>query len=385
MKDKEFSQSLDLLRFPLALMVVVVHVFSWRSNVETGWEYLDTFRMVNYARSIIKATLADTRVPFYFFMAGYFFFKSRTFSINVYIQKLRNRVHSLLIPYILWISIAIVIVVITFIPPIGNFQNNRDLHNLNISISSILNCFWNYDGSLVGKPIDNHGYPLVTPLWFVRDLMIVVVTTPLLHICLKYIGKLFLVALGLLWFFYPQSSNVFGYGLTVAYFFFSLGGFVFIEKVNIILFFRKQKYLLYLIYISCSIYLFLHLLPCIDSLYTGGHSFTGVAGYIFKLMTPIGILCFLSIADQIVTSKIISPSKFLSKIAFFIYVGHALIQRYFMEILWKFLSPNTDLQTLGFYILSFLLLVAMIIVTYMAMQKVCPGFLRLLSGGRSSL
>ena len=385
MKDKEFSQSLDLLRFPLALMVVVVHVFSWRSNIETGWDHLDTFRMVNYARCIIKATLADTRVPLYFFMAGYFFFKISTFSTKVYIRKLRNRVHSLLIPYILWIVIAIVIVVITFTPQISLIHNDRDLHNLNISISSILNCFWNYDGSLIGKSVTNYGYPLVTPLWFVRDLMIVVVTTPLLYICLKHVGKLLLVALGLLWYLYPNSSNMFAHGLTVAYFFFSLGGYICIEKVNIILFFRKQKYLLYVIYISCSVYLFMHLLPYIDSHYSGGQSFTGVAGCIYKLMTPIGILCFLSVADQIVMSKIIKPSKFLAKISFFIYAGHALIQRYFMEILWKFLSPNNNLQTLGFYILSFLLLVAMIIVTYIAMQKVCPRFLRLLSGGRSSL
>ena len=56
-----------------------------------------------------------------------------------------------------------------------------------------------------------------------------------------------------------------------------------------------------------------------------------------------------------------------------------------MQLIWMILSPGTELQTLGFYILSFMLLVAMMIGTYIAMQKVCPRFLRLLSGGLSSL
>ena len=70
MQDKEFSQALELLRFPLALMVVILHVFAWSSTIDSGWEHLDTFRMVNYARAINIAAFADTRVPLYFFMAG---------------------------------------------------------------------------------------------------------------------------------------------------------------------------------------------------------------------------------------------------------------------------------------------------------------------------
>ena len=87
MQDKEFSQALELLRFPLALMVVILHVFAWSSTIDSGWEHLDTFRMVNYARAINIAAFADTRVPLYFFMAGYFFFKINAFTPDLWLSR----------------------------------------------------------------------------------------------------------------------------------------------------------------------------------------------------------------------------------------------------------------------------------------------------------
>ncbi len=381
MQDKEFSQALELLRFPLALMVVILHVFAWSSTIDSGWEHLDTFRMVNYARAINIAAFADTRVPLYFFMAGYFFFKVNAFTPDVYFRKLRNRVHSLLIPYILWNTISIAIIIMVF----GLLYRNDSVSKLNISVSSILNCYWIYDGALRGKPVALYGFPLDGPLWFVRNLMIVVITTPLLYICLKRAGKLLLSLLGIVWIFQHYLPNPFVTSFITAYFFFSLGGYISIGRVNIIAILRKRKYLLYAIYIACSIFLFLYMVPTIGSHYKGYPSCKGAGLYVYRFMSIIGILCLLLIADQLVSSEIIKPSKFLAKISFFIYAGHLIILGYLMQLIWMILSPATELQTLGFYILSFVLLVAMMIGTYIAMQKVCPRFLRLLSGGRSSL
>ncbi len=109
------SQSLDLLRFPLALFVVAVHVFS-------PFPYIDTADMpvTDAIFRFVAAFIKDQSVPVYFFIAGYVFFLGVNMSIDAYAGKLRRRCNSLLMPYLVWNTVAILYMLKVFLPGISS-------------------------------------------------------------------------------------------------------------------------------------------------------------------------------------------------------------------------------------------------------------------------
>ena len=89
------SQSLDLLRFPLAIVVVTVHMFSARVGLDGAQFNADTFPVFRDVCIFIRAFLAGISVPIYFFISGYVFFVNvDVFTTERYLQKLKNRVHT---------------------------------------------------------------------------------------------------------------------------------------------------------------------------------------------------------------------------------------------------------------------------------------------------
>lgn len=69
------SQALDLLRFPLACVVVTIHIFAGTTFSMHGVVTdLQEYGCLMAAISFCKAFLAGQSVPIYFFIAGYVFF-----------------------------------------------------------------------------------------------------------------------------------------------------------------------------------------------------------------------------------------------------------------------------------------------------------------------
>jgi peptidoglycan/LPS O-acetylase OafA/YrhL len=118
--------------------------------------------------------------------------------------------------------------------------------------------FWNYSewGStgtnILGWIIPNYG-PYLLPLWFLRDLIIMVFLSPLVYYFVKYTKHYGIVLLGILYytkigFIIPGYST--GLFLT-ACFFFALGAYFSIHGKNMVISLRKgQLYWLLLAIIS---------------------------------------------------------------------------------------------------------------------------------------
>ena len=85
------SQALDLLRFPLAVVILTVHVFGTGVLAVHGVEYsLENIPVMSGVMGFINAFLRDQSVPIYFFISGYVFFLGREFTGEVYLAKLKN-------------------------------------------------------------------------------------------------------------------------------------------------------------------------------------------------------------------------------------------------------------------------------------------------------
>ena len=94
-----FSQ----LRLPLIVLITFAHSYS---GVRAGWTLWDggwdTYEVL---KLVVSETMVKVAMPTFFVMSGYLFFVNVTeWNAKTYWNKLRRRVKTLLIPYIIWNS-----------------------------------------------------------------------------------------------------------------------------------------------------------------------------------------------------------------------------------------------------------------------------------------
>lgn len=245
------SQSLDLLRFPLALFVVAVHVFRPFPWLDDNAE---VFPVVDWLFRFVNAFIVDQSVPVYFFIAGYVFFLGMDMSIKSYAGKLRRRCHSLLIPYLMWNTLAILYLMKVMLPGMQAVSEFADTQQFHLSLSNFIECYWDSSQGIIPHVNlnDNGIYPIDTPLWFVRDLMIMVLITPAIYALYKFptphaITKVILVFFTLVW-----AVRIPGLGhlslLLEAFVFFSWGGFLSYHKRDMIVEFRRYSTTSFILY-----------------------------------------------------------------------------------------------------------------------------------------
>ena len=195
MKSKNISQYdvISALRLPLIVLVTYAHsyggVAEGYSLIGSGW---DSYEILKIAMS---QTLVKVAMPTFFVMSGYLFFANvEQFNKEIYQQKLWRRIKTLLIPYIIW-----------------NLLMAAKLKVFSLSI------FWT---------------PANMPLWFLRDLMIVSLLTPIIYIGVRKLGYwLFVLLLPIyltgIWAIQPGLNPY-------AICFFTLGAFLSIREMNLI-------------------------------------------------------------------------------------------------------------------------------------------------------
>ena len=195
MKSKNISQYdvISALRLPLIVLVTYAHsyggVAEGYSLIGSGW---DSYEILKIAMS---QTLVKVAMPTFFVMSGYLFFANvEQFNKEIYQQKLWRRIKTLLIPYIIW-----------------NLLMAAKLKMFSLSI------FWT---------------PANMPLWFLRDLMIVSLLTPIIYIGVRKLGYwLFVLLLPIyltgIWAIQPGLNPY-------AICFFTLGAFLSIREMNLI-------------------------------------------------------------------------------------------------------------------------------------------------------
>ena len=178
------------VRLPLIILVTYAHSYG---AIRVGYS-LDSYEIL---KILVSQTLVKVAVPAFFIMSGYLFFANvEEFTKEIYWQKIRRRIKTLLIPYIIWnLMMAI---------------------KLN-SLGTILSGLWT---------------PINMPLWFLRDLMIVSLATPILYILIKKLGWwliaiLFPIYLTGLFAIQPEPNPY-------AICFFTLGAILSIKKMDLV-------------------------------------------------------------------------------------------------------------------------------------------------------
>lgn len=162
--NKETVITINITRTLLMLGVIFLHSSFSLNQFDDFGIYGKIFYNLLYL-------VSQSCVPCYFIISGYlFFYNINEFCISDYKKKIKTRINSLLVPYVIWNIIAII--------PFCIYYNNGQINEIlnNKEYISLLRIFWD---------IDSGFYPLDFPLWYLRDLIIVILLSPITYFIIK--------------------------------------------------------------------------------------------------------------------------------------------------------------------------------------------------------
>lgn len=184
------SKTITWLRFPLILLIIMLHCYSVQ-RLEGKHELY--FKVI-YPFAL---WLGETGVPGFFFISGYLFF----FSKKNYTDKLRSRFHTLFIPYILWNLLLLLLYVLSY--TLGYPQDINGKNIVDYSFIDYLRLFWDR-----GSYDNGNFVPLLCPLWYIRNLIIMSIISPLLYYIIRYVREVFLLIVASWWMITPHNAFI---------------------------------------------------------------------------------------------------------------------------------------------------------------------------------
>jgi len=368
-----------LLRFPLALFVTAVHVFKVPPYLDmTDSSFAESYPVAEGLLRFVGAFITDQSVPVYFFIAGYVFFMGLNFNMSDYSGKLRRRIHSLLIPYLLWNTFTILYMLKMYLPGIREISDSYGTVDLDLSLSAFINCFWDTSHGFIPSddPMSNGIYPIDAPLWFVRDLMIMVLIAPAIHALYKLPAKVAVSILSLVTFIYMLRIPGLGHlsMMLEAFPFFAWGGFLSYHKRDMIAEFSRFRLASFILYplLASIIFFFKPYAP-------------QAMVYVKSVNVIVGLFFFYNVAASIIThwgGRSYKFSTIFAPVSFFVYCGHYLLIWPIGRRLFNAIDPTSDAAVTLYMISLYVSIIAVLLVTYFLMRRFTPRLLKLFNGGR---
>ncbi|MND67534.1 Acyltransferase family protein [compost metagenome] len=360
------SKVIDFLRFPLIVGVVFIHT-DFSDIVMAGVKQISFVNYPIFSRIffLFSKVIFEACVPLFFFISGFlFFYKTAGFSREIYLQKLKNRIRSLLVPYIFWNLLIILFLMLaqTFLS--GSLVSGR---NKLITDYNLLDWLWSFWDTSHVNPLTKKTLPINSPFWFIRDLMVVVLFSPLIYILIKKLRAYAVIMLGLLWifnpFFYLPGLSI------VSFFFFTAGAYFSIHKMNFVEVLKPMLRALAPLYI----------LIVAMALYFVG---TGWWSYLYCAGVIVGLVLAITVSAYFIDSGKWHLNPFLTNGSFFIYAYHRLPLVFVIKILFKWLHPRSDGALLLLYLACPAIVILLGLLIYSLLRQWLPRFTAVISGGR---
>lgn len=205
-----FSNKIKLVSFISILLVLYVHSdFHNYPNEILGMPFN------HYLQISISRILGNLAVPLFYCISGYLFFCSAD-NWETIKQKLKRRVSSLIIPYIIAATAMVSLFIgIKMVPAVSSFMNGQPDY-LSQPINDLL--YKTYIDNGDGSPIAFH-------LWFLRDLIVIMAATPILYFFhKKRLMPFVVIALAAVYLLFQNQ-------LSSAFFYFTFGAVCLDKKV----------------------------------------------------------------------------------------------------------------------------------------------------------
>lgn len=358
------SQTIDYLIFILIVGVVFIHTKDFAPNALVcmqNIDYSDLSGMDIFAVvvRVFSEFIPSLSVPLFFIISGFLFFnKTKDWTTSVYRAKIKGRFQTLLIPYIIWNTLALIALMAT--------PNGFMYYNISTDVFADYTII-NY---VKGYIIWNGYSPYLNPMWFIRDLFILCLISPIIYFFIKRTKYLWLVLVFIN--YWLDILPPYLYFTKSPLFFFSLGAFVSILGKNIVEEAQKIRILCCVIFLVsfCSFLYFRE-----NSVWTYISPF-----YIFS-----GTIVVVSMTARLLEKGKIKTRSFLTKASFFVFALHQLVilgaWRYLYNVMAK---PDSAIEyIIGYFFIPIVTIFTCLLIYYL-LQLFFPNVAGLLNGNRNS-
>lgn len=347
--NKDISDKFYNLNFISIFLVVVLHSQNITNRINgfypAIWNYNVQYFVFN--------GIARIAVPIFFAMSGFFFFDNKKMQIADFILKIKKRVRTVLVPYLIVSFLVIAFIwLLQIIPFSAKYFNNEPIRNFTV-IKFLKTWFLT---------------PIAYQLWFLQYLMLVVIFSPLIYVLIYYTKILGVIVLGILWIIFsaevPYLSSIY---------FFILGGYLKIFKYQKInnhgyVFNSSAMFslwmLLLFIFLFSKNYMSLHFIVRNLSILSG-------ILYVWSLLEKKYIVLFFKKKSVLIAMQF----------TFFIYLFHEPFLTIFTKINFAIFG-KTDFVSLLVFFISPIITVLICIVLGFFFKKKIPSIYNILTGNR---
>lgn len=349
--DKRESSALNITRFIMSIGIVFLHSYT-SVQMYPSLEKLSVYQQIS---RVLSFQFGEMAVPTFFLISGFLFYNGYSQTVTCYKYKLHKRLYSLLIPYLFWnLFIIAAFYAVECIPSIRYLFN--DSHQLvhDFKLLDFFKALWAMD----------NGYPMLTQLWFVRNLIVLALGAPIVYLIVRYTRIVGVIIFGIAWMLHPGQA----YPLSTL-FFYSLGAWFSINKKSLTGSMDKISKPLFIIY---------PIIMIMDPLLAD----TSISFYLHRMQTFSGVLFVIALISLLLEKNKIRNIAFLSSSSFFLYVTHDPMLRFIRKFSLKLADQSSELQMIIAYFAAIVLDIAIVYAAYWLLQKYVPFFLKWTTGSR---
>ena len=331
----------------MALLVIYAHV-PGRPELQLEPEslYYSLLTFICY----IPNYLTGIAMRSFFVISGYLFYKNFIkWDFNLFWDKFKKRCRILVPSYFLWITLYVILICVIYHKNPFDYFSEKGMMNVYLGFDNI-------------KTMMTKCYPLLYPMWYVRDLLVAFAISPILYWILK-ISPWGLLAIFLLYVVDELSVN---YIPTSAFFFVSVGIFVALYNQSIVSFVSPPHIRFFIV--TTAVFIFV---CCMF-----GYEWTSLGGtdYFRSLITMLAVF--------IITRNMnLSGLTKYGKCSYFIFAFHPFLIEIFLKVHYTRLSIMSVDLTIPYAFLYLLFPVLIFCVGYYidkAIKSYSPLLTRLL-------
>ena len=352
--SETLSKTISFLRFPMIVGIVFIHAQNQSLYEAAGGDVSDV-PVYLFVQNFFSQGVCSMCVPLFFMISGYLFFVKTEWSKETYLKKLRRRVSTLLVPYLVYIMLALIIFgVLQYIMPTLISEGKTPIADY--GVYEYAEAFWMYNGESI---------PFVGPLWFIRDLMVLCLLTPMIYVLVKY-GKSWVLAIIVILYFcrIPYMGDLL---------FFSVGAYFALNDLDFGEICSKYKFIWF-------VYPIILVVDTLEKCWF-------FSDCLHKVAIILGVISFVGLAWHYVKNHGNVIPAYLSASTFFVYAAHEPYLDQVRKVTFMVLplSDNIfllEIEMITCYIVIPLTFIALLVAVYHGIEHISPKLAGVFSGNR---
>ncbi len=348
--NNDFWKKKTVVSYWLSVLVFLIHISSFA-------QYDLTQSPKTYFISVLVSSLGQFAVPLFFILSGSLFF--RNYTSDVFFNKISKRFKTLVLPYLLWNFVGMVFAIVATIF-FSNYFVGREMFEFSVE-SFIKGIFF---------------YGQNGPFWFIADLIIFVLLSPIINYLLKF-WKLSLFVLVLLYSYDVLPNFIFANSSACLFYF--IGAILGSQKFSLL----QQEWSFLIKVVACVIFVACIGVFCVNKMTTVFYSLNYGAflwgNLIFQIVKLFAAFSFWIMFDFF--KSCVNFEKKYYNYSFWVYALHINISAVIAKLFYLCFSKNPLYSYLNFVVTLF---VTLFIINMLAsfVQSKLPRLYSLLSGGR---